>query len=474
MLEAETVQGDLRIRPGVLQTGLHLYGAGRVVGGVLLNTQIGCDLADDVAYDRRHDLTGVVLEPTRVVQQNEHLDFRIIDGQYSGKAHHLIIIAVTAQVAVGALCRAGLAADAVARHIGVGAGVVVPFPVDIVFHHGKQLAADLLGDDLTADTCLGLGDDVAVLIGDGIHHIGGDQIAAVGNGRHGRGHLHRGYGLVLAEGCRIEVCIDLRHLLGVVDACPAGLIGQVDAGGLGEAERLNIVVEYLRLQCFGCLNEPEVAAVVQRTRHVLFIVDIAVGAAVGMLPPLASLIDGQAAAAVEGLAGAHDAGIQPCRCGDELEHRAGHIQLSDVLILPLCLAHHTLQLGVFAGDLVAVLINRFIAADLAVSDDVLDRLFPKAALQPVDVLGVDLLFIQNGRHFGIRDLVWVVGVKLLDGCHSQNCAGLDIHNDGAAAAVYREGVHRLGQVLLHDGLHIFVNRQVQIVAVNGLVQIRLA
>ena len=128
VLETETVQGDLCIRPSVLQTGLHLYGTGRVVGGVLLDAQIGCDLADDVAYDRCHDLTGIVIEPTRVVQQNEHLDLRIIDGQYSGKAHHLIIIAVTAQVAVGALCRAGLAADAVARHIGVGAGVVVPFP----------------------------------------------------------------------------------------------------------------------------------------------------------------------------------------------------------------------------------------------------------------------------------------------------------------------------------------------------------
>ena len=128
---------------------------------------------------------------------------------------------------------------------------------------------------------------------------------------------------------------------------------------------------------------------VQRARHVLFIVDLAVGAAIGMLPQFAALIDGQAAAAVEGLARAHDAGIQPCRCSDELKDRAGHIQLGDVLILPLGLAHHTLQLSVFAGDLIAVLINRFVAADLAVSDDVPDRLFPKAALQPVDVLGVD-------------------------------------------------------------------------------------
>ena len=192
-----------------------------------------------------------------------------------------------------------------------------------------------------------------------------------------------------------------------------------------------------------------------------------------MFPQFAALIDGQAAAAVEGLAGAHNAGIQPRRCGDELEHGAGHIQLGDVLILPLCLAHHTLQLGVFAGDLVAVLINRFIAANPAVSDDVLDRLFPKAALQPVDVLGVDLLFIQNGRHLGVRDLVGVVGVKLLDGRHGQNRAGLDVHDDGTAAAMHREGVHCLGQIFFDDGLHIFVDGQEQVVAVDSLVHIGL-
>ena len=144
MLEALAVQCNLGVGPGIIQAGLHLDGAAGVVAGVLLNAQVGRDLADDVAHDRGHDLAGVVLDPARVVQQDEHLDFGVVDGQHSGKAHGLVVVAVAAQVAVGALGRAGLAADAVARHIGVDAGMVVPFPVDVIFHHGKQLAADVL------------------------------------------------------------------------------------------------------------------------------------------------------------------------------------------------------------------------------------------------------------------------------------------------------------------------------------------
>ena len=212
---------------------------------------------------------------------------------------------------------------------------------------------------------------------------------------------------------------------------------------------------------------------VQCSRHVLFIVDLAVGAAVGMLPQLAALIDGQAAAAVEGLVRVHDAGVQARRRRDELEHRAGHVQLGDVLILPLRLAHHTLQLGVLAGDLVAVLVGSLLAADAAIRDNVGDGLFAQASFEPVDVVGIDLLFIQNVGHFGVGDLVWVVGVELLDSRHSQNCTSLDVHHNGAAAAMHREGVHRLAQVFFDDRLYVFVDRQVQVVAIDGLMDVRL-
>ena len=376
-------------------------------------------------------------------------------------------------MAVRALCRTGLAADAVARHVGVGAGVVVPCPVDVVFHHGQQLPADFFGDDLAADVRLGLGDNVAVLVRDGIHDIGRNEVAAVGDGRYGGGHLHRGDGLVLAEGRRVQVCIDLCHLLGVVDAGPAGLVGQVDAGGLGEAKRLNIVVEDLRLQCFGRLNEPEVAAVVQRACHVLFIVDLAVGTAVGVLPQLAALVDGQAAAAVEGLLRTHNTGVQPCRGRDELEHRAGHIQLGNVLILPLGLAHHTLQLGSLAGNLLALLVRRLFMADDSVCNDVLDGLLAQTAFQPVNVLRVDLCFGQDLVHLGVGDRLGVVGVKLLKGRHCQDRTCLDVHDNGASAAMDRKGAHRLGQVLLDDGLYVLVDGQVQVAAVDGFMHVGL-
>ena len=212
---------------------------------------------------------------------------------------------------------------------------------------------------------------------------------------------------------------------------------------------------------------------VQRTRHVLLTMHLAVCAVVGVLPQFAALIDGQAAAAVEGLVGTHNAGIQPCRCGDELEHRAGHIQLSDVLILPLCLAHHTLQLGVLAGDLVAVLIYSLFAADFSIRHNGRHSLLAKAALEPVNIVGVDFLLIQNVGYFGVGDFIGVIGVKLLNRGHSQNGTGLDVHHNGASAAVHREGVHSLGQILLHNGLHVFVNRQVQVIAVNGLMHIGL-
>ena len=36
-----------------------------------------------------------------------------------------------------------------------------------------------------------------------------------------------------------------------------------------------------------------------------------------------------------------------------------------------------------------------------------------------------------------------------------------------------EGIHGFGQILFHDGLHIFVQRQVQVVAVDGVVDVGL-
>ena len=477
MLQAQLVQGDLGVGPGVVQAGLHGHVAGGVVVGILLDAQVGRNFADDVAYNRGHDLAGIIMDPAGVIQQDEHLDLGVVDGQHGGKAHGLVVVAVAAQVAVGTFGSAGLAADAVACHVGVLAGVADAqgaVGVNVVLHHREDLLADFLGDDLTADAGVGLADDVARIVGDGIHDIRGDQVAAVGDGRNGGSHLHGGDGLVLAESGGVQVGVDLGHLLGVVHAGPAGLAGQVNTGGLGKTEGPDIIVKHGRLQGLRRLDKPEVAAVIQRLGHVLQGMHLAVGAVVGVLPQLAALVDGQLTVAVEGLVHVHDAGIQTCRCGDKLKDRAGHVQLGDVLILPLGFAQHTLQLGVFAGNGIAIFILGGFLADNAIRDDAGHVLLTQAALQPIDVVGGQgVSLVQDGLHLVIVDGHGVVGVELLQRGHGQDRAGLDVHHDSAAAAVDGEGIHGFGQIFFHDGLHIFVQRQVQVVAVDGVVDVGL-
>ena len=342
---------------------------------------------------------------------------------------------------------------------------------DSFFHHGQQLSADFLGDDLAADIGLGLGDHVARLVGDFIHHIGRHQIPAVGDRRHGRSHLQRGDGLVLAKGRRVQVGVDVGHLLGIVDAGPAGFVGQVNAGGLGKAERLDIIVKSRGLQGLRGLNKPDVAAVVQRLRHILQTVGVAQGAVVGVLVFFRVLVDGQLAAAVKLLLGGHHAGIQPGSCRDQLKDRTGDIQLGDVLILPLGLAQHTLQTGVLAADGVAVLVLRGLAADEAVRHNVGYLLFAQAALQPLDVVGGQRFGVEDRLHFLVGDHIRLVGIKLLGGGHGQHRAGLDVHHNGTAAAVHLIGVHGLVQIFFNDGLHVFVNRQHKVVAVHSVIDL---
>src|SRR5699024_9800469 len=170
VFEAQPVQRDLGVGPGVIQAGLHGYSAGRVVRRVLLDAQVRGDLADDIAHHRRHHLAGVIAQPAGVVQHHEHLDLRVVHRQHGGKAHGLVVVAVVAFFAVGTLGGAGLAADAVARHIGVLVGMVVVLGGDVGvhagLHHGQQLLADFLRDDLAADGGLGLLHHVAVGVGD--------------------------------------------------------------------------------------------------------------------------------------------------------------------------------------------------------------------------------------------------------------------------------------------------------------------
>ena len=112
-------------------------------------------------------------------------------------------------------------------------------------------------------------------------------------------------------------------------------------------------------------------------------------------------------------------------------------------------------------------------ADDSVCNDVLDGLLAQTAFQPVNVLRVDLCFSQDLVHLGVGDRLGVVGVKLLKGRHRQDRACLDVHDNGASAAMDRKGAHRFGQVLLDDGLYVLVDGQVQVAAVNGFMHVGL-
>ena len=226
--------------------------------------------------------------------------------------------------------------------------MVAVIPVaHVILHHGAQQRADLLRDDLTADGRLRLADHVAGFIGDGIHHVGRHQIAPVDYGRHGGCHLQRRDRHVLAEGGGVQVGLDVLHVLRVVVDHPAGLVGQVNAGGLVEPERLKIIVAHPGAHLLGGLHKVDVAAVVQRASHVQLAVGHAVGAAVGVLI-LGALVDHIAAGCtVIHLIGGDQAGIQRRGRRDQLEHRTGIVQLGDVFVFPLGLPQHALQDGVF-------------------------------------------------------------------------------------------------------------------------------
>ena len=58
-------------------------------------------------------------------------------------------------------------------------------------------------------------------------------------------------------------------------------------------------------------------------------------------------------------------------------------------------------------------------------------------------------------------VVFVVVCQIVGrvGRHREHLAGLDVHDNGAAATMDRKGAHRLGQVLLDDGLYVLVDGQ---------------
>ena len=182
-----------------------------------------------------------------------------------------------------------------------------------------------------------------------------------------------------------------------------------------------------------------------------------------MLVQLTAGVDGPAfRAAVELLAGIHDAGVQRCGGGDQLEHRAGIIQFGDGLVFPLGLAHHALEGGVL------------VIRDLPVLDDALQRGgVAQAADQRVDLFRRQGVAVQDGLHLTVVDGVGVVGVKLVHGRHGQDLSCIDVHDNGTGTALDVVVNNRLLQVFLNNRLDIIIDAEVQVQTVDGGMIVRL-
>ena len=173
---------------------------------------------------------------------------------------------------------------------------------------------------------------------------------------------------------------------------------------------------------------------------------LASGAVVGFLGNTV-----RAGAGKGGVHGRH-AGVDAHSGGDDLEHRAGVVQLGDGLVLPQ-------DIPVVAG-IVRFLVQNFVAQLVG------------------DVVAVGVLFIDAVKlRLCVHQLVEVglvggvvqrvVGVKVRLGGHGKDGAGPDVHHDGAAAVFHRVGCNGFVQVPLRDLLHVHIQRQHQIGAVLG-------
>ena len=336
----------------------------------------------------------------------------------------------------------GLAADAVAGHIGVfaAAGAVA----HLVLHHLPDDIAGALADDLTAHVCADLLNDVAVGIGDLIHHMGGDQISAVDGGRNGGAHLQRGDGHGLTEGGGSQ--LHLAQLVGAVVLHKVGLAGQVHPSAGGKAEGIEVVIELLRTDTLPQLDVVDVAALAQRLGHIEQAVRLAPCAVVGLLGNTV-----RAGAGKGGVHGRH-AGVNAHSGGDDLEHRARVVQLGDGLVFPQDIPVVAGIVRFLVQNFVALFIGDVVAVGILFVDAVQLRLSAHQLVEVIQICAV----VQR-----------VVGVKIRLGSHGKDGTGLDVHHDGAAAVLHRVGCNGFVQIPFHDLLHIHIQRKHQIGAILG-------
>ena len=366
----------------------------------------------------------------RRIEQHEDDDLRIVRRSEADERDDVFLRAA-GRVLRNLFRRAGLAADAVARDIGVLAGAVDGVADDLL----KDLAhggARLLAHDLTHHGRRIGHDRLPVAVDDALDHIRLHEIAAVDAGADRRDELQRRDRKRLAERSRRE----LREVFGVIErvlAPPdaAALAGQVDAGLGGEAavdvvgqvqeaERLGILVKCARADELADLHERDVARVLHGLRERL-------AAVAGRLPALdriGTAEHGDAAAAVKRRAFIDHALLERHGQRDDLERRAGLVGIRECLVAPLLLLRGGQQLRALVGV----------------------------------GLGVDGLLIL------VADLLVVVEVKIPERDHAEDRAGARVHGDGCRTVLHVVVLDRLLQVLFEVILDGGVDGQVHVVA----------
>ena len=443
MLEALDVQLHLCAAPlGAHQIRHrdHRLAAILAVGG---NAKVRRDLADDVAHNGSRQQGRIVRSGVvGVIQHHIDDDLWVVGGQHGGKGCHLLVVAISAAVHVQLFGSAGLAADAVAGHIGVLAAAGTG--AHLIFHDLADHVTGTLADHLTADIGADLLNDVAVGIGDLIHDMGRDQIAAVDRCCHRSAHLQRGdrHGLTKGRGCQLHFA----QLAALVVLHKTGLAGQVHARAVGEAKGVKVIVERLRPNPLAQLDVIDIAALAQGIGQIDGAVGLVACTVVGLL--------GHAVGTGTGKGGVDicQTGVHAHGRGDHLEHASGVIQLGNGLVLPLDIPEVAGIVRFLVQNAVAVCVLELVAVFILFVDAVQLRL---GVHQLVEIIQIGTV-IQR-----------IVGVKVRLGGHCQNGTGLDIHHDSRAAVLHRVGRNGFVQIPLHDLLHVYIQRKHQIAAVLG-------
>ena len=250
-------------------------------------------------------------------------------------------------------------------------------------------------------------------------HVGPHQLSAVDHGADGRCHFEVGDLAALPEGAGGQ--LHRAHPVGGVVQALLRLRGQVDAGGLPEAEGGEVVAESLPAQPGTDLDEALVAGVFERLGHGLGPVALVVGA----VEPRPGHRDGLAAVET-GMPG-DGPGIQRGGAGDELEDAARFVEVADGLVPPLGL------LGQLQGG----------TARLA---------------------GKALHLVPGGF---VRDDAGLVGVVGGGGGHGQHGPGVHVHHDAYGPRGNMVFLHRVPQRVFQIVLDLGVDGQPQAVALGG-------